>query len=521
MQAERERLAEQERRQQESANETADPVAVDPFLKLPLELIVLIMRFGLRSNRHFVLRASWVSRTWNQTLVHNCPELWGYFKLPWKELKTKDRQAKHTAWIDRSGGKFRMIDIPDLTTMSGVLKVAKAWTPYMATTQRLRLHVGDDAVLGRFCSRFREKFGSLVELSINAGRERYGPSDEEFSQRVMHCGLVKPSALESIEVMTIQNVNFCDGDNANRQTDEYFMGRLNSAPLNREQYPHLKKLTVTTCDIDLFEADLDDAEDGSVVGRHSAYVLHRTLIGAPKLRALTVKCQPFLTDESTRRQRMSRKRISMPNLSIITIPPPAVWAIDISSPSVESLSFVLPNVSSRSDYEDRPAESRLPLIPDIHDSPIDIDRLAHLTVLSFEISSADTVPGLEAWLSGASNLKRLSFHTTRQPPHDPDDMWEPMQIIEDRPYICVGQVLLDHPSWAPKMTELHLINCEVPGERLVEYVKRRRESSAACSLKKLVIQSRKWNEERGTDAMAWLQDAIPDGFKLDYYSDRW
>lgn len=110
------------RLREQAADMKANVFRVDPFDILPLEVIINIMPFGLEEGFYFVLKSSFVNKRWRQTLVNNCPELWSIFKLPGKELNQRTLNEKREAWIKRSGGKFDMIDLDDIS-LTGVSKI--------------------------------------------------------------------------------------------------------------------------------------------------------------------------------------------------------------------------------------------------------------------------------------------------------------------------------------------------------------------------------------------------------------
>jgi hypothetical protein len=491
----------------------------DLLSRLPLELIITISKFGLADDRHFVLRLSWVCKTWRAILVNQCPELWGCLSLSWDELRTNDFRTKHEAWITRSQGRFHMIDFW-CENLSVIAKIPKAYTPYMAATKRLRLDVLDSTILGRFCKRFQGLFHAVESLHINSYRGQYGVWLAASTVASLHCGLLGGQSLQSLREMVIQNVDCFDWHNMDRGKDGHFNGRCSTIPPAREIYPRLTSLTVSNAFFDVFEADLEDNEDGSVASRRTSCVLHRTLSSAASaLENLKVICPPGMAAPPgslepitatprgmMRPQRVSKKRIQLPHLRTIVIPPPAVWAIDMLAPKVESLDFVLSGLSTRGWYERRPIEARAPLIPNIHDSPLDVNDFTRLTSLGLSFCSTDTAPSLQAWLSRVTNITKLTLRGSRQEPAALDDS-------QDEPLVnmCVGQVLLQDPAWVPSLTELDLINCDVPDNLLFDYVKLRRESVTLSPLSKLVVRNRS-STQMSAETRAWLQEAVGEGF---------
>lgn len=232
----------------------------------------------------------------------------------------------------------------------------------------------------------------------------------------------------------------------------------------------------------MFEADLETLQDRSVVGRHLSCVLHRTLPRAPELRYLKVISGSSMT--RSRPQRVSVKRIQT-KLKTVLILPPAVYAIDISAPRCQSLEFEMPTETGLSQYEERPLVSRFPLIPTIENSPVDIVNLARVTCLCFALCSTDTMSRLEQWLLQVPNLTKHpirgnSAWVSHRPPVDP----QPPEIRVDEGIL---QALIEHPEWLPNLTHLQLEYCLVRDQKLIEFVKMRKESKTTKSLTKSSI----------------------------------
>jgi hypothetical protein len=485
--------------------------STDRVSTLPLETIIGIMQHGLQQDRHFVLRASWTCRAWYELLVHHCPELWGTFDLPWEEHREKAYEAERQAWIDRSGGKFHTINFRR-TTFTGVdMKIPKKWTPYLARTKRLHLGFWDNGGVWKFCDKFSGKLEAVQHLSIDAGRGKFDKERFWSGKRDLAGHLLTYSGTQSLKSIAIQKLDYRDHSNPNRTTHEYFHGRHSTAPSYFHSYPQLLSLTVFECGFDVFAADLRETKNGSVVGQHRSCVLHRTLLGAASaLQHLEVLCHPAMDVPDDRRQRMSQERITMANLKTIAVPPPAVWAIDVVSSKVTSLDFILSTPQSRCLWESLPTNTRAHLIPDIRDSPVDVQDLFRLTTLGFEFCSSDTASRLDMWLSRVPNLTKLTLRGNREV-----GTWPPERERE-RQHMCLGQALLQNPTWMPALTELSLINCNVSDEHLVEFVKLRRDSATMAPLTKLVIQ-RLASEQMSPETHAWLEEAVPGGVVFEIY----
>lgn len=181
------------------------------------------------------------------------------------------------------------------------------------------------------------------------------------------------------------------------------------------------------------------------------------------------------------------------------IPPPSVMFLDIHTPKVERLSFVLSTFGN----DNRKYEERFPLIPLIEDSPIAIETLANLTHLEFETGVTDTSSRLEMWLSQVPNLTSLSIRGNANPYRRLDSGKRPGP---DSPVSeCILELLLEHPEWLPKLTELSLMHCRLPDDLLRKFVEMRRHSDVATALTRLSL-SRK--ENMSTETHTWLHEVI-------------
>lgn len=195
-------------------------LVTDPFIRLPLNVITNLMQFGLEEDRHFVLVASWTNRKWRQILVHKCPVLWGILTLPWRELKDKFYLEKHEAWIERSRGKFHAIEIEHIT-VTGVVKVPKAYTAYMRMCQNLRITTTQNKAFFRLVERFANKFEKLQHLYMDGGglgNERYR---NDYLDNDLHCLLVDSLFRKRLQTVEIHNVDYREPHVPAWRTDEH------------------------------------------------------------------------------------------------------------------------------------------------------------------------------------------------------------------------------------------------------------------------------------------------------------
>jgi hypothetical protein len=516
-----ERLAELAKDQEENV------VRKDPFDILPLELLIKIMQYHSAEQPYWsppvILRCTWVSQRWRNTMI-GCSDFWNTLMIPGRELKdtTKAYHEKREAWIKRSGGKFHTMDIGEWGSLSVTLagKIPKTYNTYFAKVKDLRLGFADNRALFRFAKRFPRKCGALQHLTIEGGDMLTAKYRDDYRENELHCGFLNLTSYSTLKSLNIKSIDLSERDIPDAELDDHYFGRLRTAKQHHDVYPDLTRLTVTGSIFNVFAEDLDpDAHPDTKVDRWMACPLHRTLLGADRLQYLKVICDDAELFEyeagRTRRQTVSRKKITRTDLHAITLPPPVIFAVDISAPNVKSLDYAFPLMGhERSAYErtSRPVSERLPLIPAILDSPVVIDNMAQLIHLGFECCSRDTLPRFEEWLSRVPNLVSLSLHgVVETSPMVPIYSY---QVQPDPPYpdnrvdVCVLDSLIKFSEQLPKLTDVQLIDCETPDDRLLEFVKMRQDSPTVTPLTRLFLHGRK--QTRPSPAThVWLHKAIP------------
>lgn len=417
----------------------------DPFNKLPLEIVLQIMGEASQDDPNVVLRMSWTNKLWRQTLLHHCPELWGTLKIPWSELKMGVRfPEKRKAWIERSGKRFHTVEIGDTLdygNLTAIAKMKRSYVPFIENAKRVRLHITDNKILRRLCAKFPQAFDAIQDLYIDGGSLTFESAREAYPNHHLHCGLAAPSSRTTLKSVEISNVDFRDYNIVASQADDHFHGRIYTGPKDLDVYPQLQRLIIDRCAFSTFKANLETLPDRSIVGRHMNCILHRTLLGAPDLRYLKVVSHSSMM--SFKSQRLSTNRIQT-KLETIIIPPPTVYAIDISASQCQSLEFAMPVETGSNRNVHRPLAGRSPLIPSIADSPVDVVNLGRLTCLGFAFCSSDKMPRLERWLSQVPNLASLAIRGVSE--------WVGYQQPVDNQLTDIGvdegilQALIDHPE---------------------------------------------------------------------------
>lgn len=472
------------------------------------------MQYGLLQDRHFVLKSSWISKRWRETMVNDCPELWGNFDLPWREVRDKALIPKREAWVKRSGGKFHKIDVTD-TPVTGVSKFTKSFENYFDTVRQLRLSMRDNKTLFRFASKFRRACRELQHLYLDGGEipEKTESAMDQgwYLSHVLLCDLLAKSSNSTLKTLEVRNIDFREHSDA---SDDDELPRFGSGMFELEEdaaaYPALERLIVSGCKFDIDGSMMDapedpDAKDDVGLNRYWTCPLHKVLRGAENLRYLKVNCISTLTSYRTSiRQITAPDRTELPHVKTCIIPPPAVWTLDISTPNVERLSFVLPDGTSRYMYEKRHPDFRRPLIPRFKDSPVAEHQLDNITHLELECCSADVIWRFEEWLSRLPNLVSLTIHGVTHMDQVLNCRAPDPRCSQQRVDKRILQTLIQHPNWLPKLADLRLRNCETPDDCLVEFVKMRTGLDATTTLTRLTLHGLRPSRE----THVWLHEEM-------------
>lgn len=474
----------------------------DPFDILPLEVIIAVMKFNLEDDLNSVIRASLVNRMWHNTLVNNCPELWGNLPLLWKELKDKSFNDKREAFVKRSRGNFHTITIVEMTS-TGIGRIAWQYGKYFENAKQLRVNTKDNRALFRLVERFGNRAAKVEHLIVDGGNMDHVGNRLVDRPDTISCGLVAAESDKTLKTMEIRNVDFRETDPYVVLGSAFFGRRWAPEPKKHPAYPALKRLAVRDC---IF--DITDATPARNIGiqpreRFLSCPLHQTLRGAKdSLEHLEVTVE-FEQSRTGMEQTTTTERIEMTGLKDLTIPPSNIRAVDIRAPNLERLSVAMDDWLSKQEYERRSADELLPLIPTIENSPITHDGLSRLTTLEFECSTADTIAQLEPWLAGAHSLTRLVIRGTCG-----TYVPETQRLAPEHEYQvqhCLPLALSEHLDWTPKLKELSVLKCHFREEDFKTLVTARKESAIAATLELLEWDKRPYTRDIG----AWLHEEVP------------
>lgn len=506
----------------------ANIIRKDPFMVLPHELVLRIMQFGLDDRRDLVLNCSFVSKTWRETLIHKCPELWGTLTFRWKQLKDKRFDGKSKEWSERCNQDAHTVEVIEGLSLVGVGKIPKELRWDFMRAKNLRLDMKDNKVVQRFREKFMGIFHRLEHLEINGGDIEQFREDAD-SHIDLHCRLTDKSGDKTIKTINVNNVDFrerpidwCDRSAMVERRYDHYDSR-------RRRYPALESLVVSECKFDtlrnpgniqlrsdmmyVYDDEIglgmfDSPEEQEIEpyeGRCENCPLHVMLYSATNLRNLKVLCHSSMLEglyAGPQRPPRPDERILLPNVTRLTLPPVSVWTIDIRTPNVQSLDFALANDISRDTCYNR----TIPMIPLPHKSPVDFKNLDKLTHLGLECAGSDTIDRLEAWLSRVPNLTSLSIHGNKiWASSAPPKSTASGDYRSDPVSLSLLEALINHSESIRKLDTLDIAQCDLSDDLLVKFIKIRKESPGTTPLIKLTLRGR---NELSPATHAWLHEAV-------------
>lgn len=486
-------LAKLKRLREQSIDQQNAVFKEDPFDIFPLEVIIRILELGCADgDPDFVLKMSWTNRRWRAVLTQNCPELWKTLTFSHTGFAKKVWDAKSAAWVKRAGGRIDTLVFDDISA-TACSRVTRKQGQYLADARILMVEVREPALLSRLADTLSILKRATEHLHIGrnpcARARTYRGGSETFSE--ISCGLLPDvTSHQRIQSINVGYVNF----ESRRSRGLYEMGMYvvrKVAPEVRD-YSMLKTLVLVHCGFNNAAYVSHQTSTGStastkVTVKYQTDPLHTALRGSPNLEYLEVKYRP--SHQGKAYMPGQGKRITMPALKSAILPSPsAVWCVDITAPNLESLAF---NSAGFDKYRFEHAHPIDPptaiprLIPSIDASPCEMDGL--LTIKAFEIAcySGDTVADFQPWASRLDNVTSLIIRNAGNAfPRDVPTAANPDTRLSSQ----AVQALTDNiGNWLPKLIELEFEACLTPGKALVEYVRKRKQTSGCLPLKRLTL----------------------------------
>lgn len=456
----------------------------DPMEMLPLEIVIAIMQEGLLGDKYFVLRNTWVCQRWRNTLI-NLKELWSCLRYASAELKDKSYDSKRETWIKRAGTKLDTICFKGLT-VTNVARLTKARdAPLLEDIRSIEMSTKEPLALNRFCQKFPNSCNRLQHITIDGGYDTWNRKMFTNPEKPPPglCGDLPSMYVgpERIKTFRLSNIDFRDPGLPVRSLWDF-------GSEQHSFYKHLTSLSMVDCAFNNKYSPArpvvppDIAQDGV----YQSDPLHRTLRWSKKLEYLCVVAEGKTSPEAAKPG--IGTRTALPSLHTAILPPPSVWSIDIDAPNLRKLHFVFTSRwefgFEKWDFTQSPSAPTGPLIPTLANSPVSPDSLMKLEDLAFQCNYQDDISGLEEWISQTPNLTTLSLSGYGMP--YPRKL-ATTDIPDNRAQIRILQLLIDHPEYVPRLTELKLEYCWTTGEKLIEFIKQRKTSDGTAPIERLTL----------------------------------
>lgn len=277
----------------------------------------------------------------------------------------------------------------------------------------------------------------------------------------LHCGLAGSTNLKTLK---LSHMAFCDPDYPRTLSPDD-----SSLRQYVTTYPNLRRLTIDFCPISnsYYSAFCTEAENGT---KYQADPLHKMLRGADNLQHLDV--MPYSKELWDSRPKPGMgKRIAMPNLKYARIPPPMMWCVDISAPSLETLVYA---VSSGPAF----SAAEVELLPKFAHGPVPGDSVSRLKTVELLLGPLDTVSRLEEWLSQMDNVTTLVLRNTASFPGQVT-VSSMQSTSSNKASMAATQLLADRPQLCPQLHDLRLENGFTNGKSLVDFVRARKRLGCA------------------------------------------
>lgn len=472
----------------------------DPLEFLPLELIIIIMQFGQAMDDHFVLKSSWTSHRWRQTLTQRCPELWRTLTITSENSKKMVSLPKMKAWQALSQCRIESLVFRhfDHKPMKHLLK---GHHKYVSDIKHLTISVTDQHLLKRFAERFRRHLGNVVSLSLQVAPPRTGfvvataRSSVRFvsthSDDLCFLPRDRQQMRENLQTLKLEGVHFKRLPLIFGRVffvspfiDQRYLGNSTNAIFS---YSSLKHLTVRRCVFDnVYDTELfTGTNDHRASLKYQYDPLHVALRAAPALVHLEVS--PTWTGNGRPAWSGLGKRITLLQLQTAILPPPSLWSIDIVAPNLTSLVFQPPFRFCRKSFAQHDQGRGTQLIPALDESPVPMEALSNLRNVEFICYNHDTEYRLQQWLSRLTSVKTLTIRSMQG-----GKPWPlataTIESSDTRAAFKVVAMLTEHPEWCPKLQELELERCFVTENNLVSLVRERKTSALCMNLDRVVIK---------------------------------
>lgn len=367
---------------------------------------------------------------------------------------------KRETWMQRSGNRVTGLNIRELS-LTGVSQLPKWYTASLESVKTFNLTLKGPDVMVRLKKTHGWRFDSLEQLTIHGGYVSSGRNTGLHQlPDELHCGVAGSTNLKSLKVshMAFSGPKY---ETPHRLSDPAFGNYVTA-------YPNLQRLVIDYCPIPntYNRAFCSESENGT---KYRVDPLHKMLRGAGNLEYLDA--MPYTETLDDRRPTPGMgKRVTVSKLKYARIPPPMLWCIDISAPSLETLVFAIPIGPA---FETAEVE----LLPRLIHAPVPDDAFSSLTFVELVLGELDTVSRLDELAFPVDNVTTLVLRNTAPYPGRMP-VSEMQSTPSSKAYMAVTQLLADRPHLCPQLKDLCLYACISNGKTLVDFVRARKRSGS-------------------------------------------
>ncbi|KAJ9096062.1 hypothetical protein QFC21_005427 [Naganishia friedmannii] len=453
---------------------------IDPITVLPEELLAHIFEMAIEDGHpDMPIRLSWVSHNWRE-MTTNCPFLWRRISLNGTNYSQCMKRLR--VFGQRGQGKLSHIRVDPLP-QKAISEFANTLRPYLRHAQTIKYGAVSIDNVQQFTEELQGACHHLQLLWVYAKSTTLYERDVPPLSRKLHLGLSATGTESKLCSIKLEGLP---------------LGRVSTSTGSAGPiYDNLETLILDHCKIEpsVVATEGDDAPTPKDI-------VHSTCDHAKNLRHLEVRIGGGW--RSMPREYVG-PALHLPNLQVLVIPPPEVWAINVEVPQIRKLAF------SKTPYTtESGVAGLLPSLKQLASLQVPV---AKLEVLEVAVEDRDNQAALRSWLMRLANLKELAIVSQSGCQEDVVSWGNNLDLIRSMLEAVnnkVVTVLHGRPEWCPQMHSLRLVRCLVPGRELMEYVKARKSSSQLATIKDLTLDH---CSTLPTEAETWLQRNV-ENFKI-------
>lgn len=453
---------------------------IDPIRVLPEELLAHIFELAIEDGHpDMPIRLSWVSHSWRE-MTTNCPFLWRRLSLNGANYSQCMKRLR--VFGQRGQGKLTHIRIDPLP-QKDISEFANTLRPFLRHAQTLKFGAVSVDTVKQFTMELQGACHHMQLLWVYAKSTTLYEREMSPLSRKLHLGLSVPTTESKLRSIKLQGLP---------------LGRVATSTGGAEpSYDRLETLILDQCKIEpstaVVEGDDTPAPDD---------IVHSALRSTKNLRYLEIRIGGGWRTMS---REYAGPALQLPNLQVLVIPPPEVWAINVEVPQIRKLAF------NKTPYTtEHEVTGSLPSLKQL--APLQIP-VAELEVLEVAVEDHDNQAALRSWLMRLGNLKELAIVSQSGCQEDVVSWGSNLDLIRSMLEAVnnkVVTVLHGRPEWCPQMHSLRLVRCLVPGREIMEYVKARKSSSQLATIRDLTLE---YCSTLPTEAETWLQRNV-ENFKI-------